>query len=60
MFDNLIESKASFQEVPHVPQKTDTSPIEFAVAGQTAIIPDAKYGNDAVTPGTPQIKKEKE
>jgi trigger factor len=57
---DLIESKASFQEVPHIPAKTDTSPIEFAVAGQTAIIPDAKYGNDAVTPGTPQIKKEKE
>lgn len=57
---DLIESKATFQEVPHIPAKTETSPIEFAVAGQTAIIPDAKYGNDAVTPGTPQIKKEKE
>ena len=57
---DLIESKATFNEVPHVPAKTDTSPIEFAVAGQTAIIADAKYGNDVVTPGTPQIKKDKE
>jgi trigger factor len=57
---DLIESQASFQEVPYVPPKTETTPLEFAVAGQTAIIPEAKYGNDAVTPGTPQIKKEKE
>jgi len=55
---DLIESKATFNEVPHVPQKTEASPIDFAVAGQTAIIPEAKYGNDAVTPGTPQIKKD--
>ncbi|WP_254510024.1 trigger factor [Anatilimnocola floriformis] len=57
---DLIESKARFEEVAHVPAKTDASPIEFAVAGQTAIIADAKYGNDVVTPGTPQIKKDKE
>ena len=57
---DLIESKAAFNEVPYVPPKTETSAIEFAVAGQQAIIPDAKYGNDAVTPGTPTIPKEKD
>lgn len=57
---DLIESKATFNEVPYVPPKTESSPIDFAVAGQTAIIPEAKYGNDAVTPGTPQIKKDDE
>jgi trigger factor len=57
---DLIESQATFQEVPHVPQKTESSAIDFAIAGETAIIPEARYGNDAVTPGTPQIKKEKE
>lgn len=57
---DLIESQATFQEVPYVPPKTESTPLDFAVAGQTTIIPEAKYGNDAVTPGTPQIKKEKE
>lgn len=55
---DLIESKATFNEVPYVPPKNEASPIDFAVAGQTAIIPEAKYGNDAVTPGTPTIPKE--
>jgi trigger factor len=57
---DLIESKATFTEVPYTPPKTETSAIDFAVAGQQAIIPEAKYGNDAVTPGTPQIPKDKE
>lgn len=55
---DLIESQARFEEVPHIPAKTETSPIEFAIAGQTAIIPDAKYGNETPNPGVPQLKKE--
>lgn len=57
---DLIESKATFNEVPYTPPKTESSAIEFAVAGQQAIIPDARYGNDSVTPGSLVIPKEKD
>lgn len=55
---DLIESQAKFEEVPHIPAKADSAALDFAIAGSFENIPDAKYNNDAVTPGTPQLKKE--
>jgi trigger factor len=58
---DLIESQAKFSEVPYVPPKADSAAIEFAIAGQLSeAIPDAKYGNEAVTPGVPQLPKDKD
>ncbi|QDU30397.1 Trigger factor [Anatilimnocola aggregata] len=55
---DLIESQAKFEEVPHVPAKTDSTAIDFAIAGSLDRIAEAKYGNETPTPGMPQLKKE--
>jgi trigger factor len=58
---DLIESQAKFSEVPYVAPKADSAAIEFAIAGQLSdVIPDAKYGNEAVTPGMPTLPKDKD
>jgi trigger factor len=57
---DLIESQAKFEEVPHVPAKTESSAVDFAIAGSLESIPEAKYNNETPTPGTPQLKKDNE
>lgn len=57
---DLIESQAKFEEVAHVPAKSDSSAVDFAIAGSLENIPEAKYGNETPNPGVPQLKKDKE